>query len=228
MVYMTVENNKNEIKNKDNDIIVNNNDCYTFEAKFEDGSTFHKIVESIKDVSNECNFDFTKKGIIVQAMDASHLCLVLLCIHKDDIDEYQCNTHCQIGIQITSLIKLLKCMNKQENGSLHLRYHEQESEKELELFCHDKKDEKESKFRLKLLQIDAEKLDIPEQEYDADMEMNASTFQNLCKDLGTIGDTLEINITKKDSDEGKTHIEFKTNGEIGSGIRYRKDGKCQM
>jgi len=162
-------------------------------------------------------------------MDPSHLSLILLCIHKDDMDEYQCNMHCQIGIQISSLVKLLKCMTKQENGSLYLRYNESENEKELELYCRDKKDEKESNFRLKLFQIDAEKLDIPEQEYDAEMEMVATTFQNLCKDLGSIGDTLEINIVKKDNgndhsgnDEKKANIEFKVNGEIGSGAITEK------
>ena len=58
-----------------------------FEAKLQEGALLKKIVESIKDLVTEVNFDttatgewtpLTPTGISMQAMDASHVALVSL------------------------------------------------------------------------------------------------------------------------------------------------------
>ena len=48
--------------------------------------------------------------------------------------------------------------------------------------------DKISDFELKLMDIDSETLSIPETEYKGVVNMPASEFQRICRDLTTIGD----------------------------------------
>lgn len=66
-----------------------------------------------------------------------------------------------------------------------------------------------SEFELKLMDISSENLGIPETEYAASVRMSSSEFQRICKDLSSIGDTVEMSVTK----DG---IKFSTSGDIGS------------
>lgn len=49
--------------------------------------------------------------------------------------------------------------------------------------------EKVADFEMKLMDIDAEELGIPETEYEAMVTMPSSEFQRICRDLASIGDT---------------------------------------
>eukprot|EP00887_Chlorella_sp_A99_P007377 scaffold2.g7377.t1 len=69
--------------------------------------------------------------------------------------------------------------------------------------------ERVSEFELKLMDITSENLGIPDTEYSATVRMPASEFQRICKDLSSIGDTVEISVTK----EG---VRFATSGDIGA------------
>lgn len=53
------------------------------------------------------------------------------------------------------------------------------------------------------------RLGIPDTEYSATVKMPSSEFQRIAKDLGTIGDTVLMSVTK----DG---IKFSTSGDIGS------------
>lgn len=67
-----------------------------------------------------------------------------------------------------------------------------------------------SDFDLKLLDIDAEHLGIPDTEYKAVIQMPASEFQRICRDMTIIGDSIVISATK----EG---VKFSVSGDMGSG-----------
>ncbi|MBA0571998.1 hypothetical protein Golob_002364 [Gossypium lobatum] len=69
--------------------------------------------------------------------------------------------------------------------------------------------DKISDYEMKLMHITSENLEIPEAGYEAIVKMPASLFARICKDLGTIGDTVMISVTK----EG---IQFFTGGDIGT------------
>lgn len=59
------------------------------------------------------------------------------------------------------------------------------------------------------MDISSENLGIPETEYAASVRMPAPEFQRICRDLSTIGDTVEMSVTK----DG---IRFATAGDIGN------------
>ncbi len=60
------------------------------------------------------------------------------------------------------------------------------------------------------MDLDAEHLGIPEQEYACQVTMPSAEFQRICRDLSMLGDSLNIVATKQD-------ILFSAKGDMGSG-----------
>lgn len=76
-------------------------------------------------------------------------------------------------------------------------------------YCCAAEQERLSEFELKLMDIDSEHLGIPENEYEATVTLPSSEFQRICRDLSSIGEAVEISVTKD-------AVKFATNGDIGN------------
>merc|ERR1712084_86737 len=67
-----------------------------------------------------------------------------------------------------------------------------------------------SEFDLKLMQIESEHMEIPEQHYKVTAKMPSAEFQKICRDLKEFGETMQMKASK----EG---ITFSVAGDIGGG-----------
>ncbi|PSC68612.1 proliferating cell nuclear antigen [Micractinium conductrix] len=176
-----------------------------FEARLQQGALLKKVVEAIKDLIEDANFDCNNSGFSLQAMDSSHVSLVALSLRADGFEHYRCDRNVSMGMKLANLSKILKCagnddaitMKSEDNGDTITFMFESQNQERL------------SEFDLKLMDIDSEHLGIPEAEYDATVKLPSSEFQRIVKDLASIGDTVEISVTKD-------AVKFGTNGDIGS------------
>lgn len=62
-----------------------------FEARLVQGSLLKKVLESIKELVNDANFDCAANGFSLQAMDSSHVALVSLMLRSDGFEHYRCD-----------------------------------------------------------------------------------------------------------------------------------------
>lgn len=83
-----------------------------FEARLIQGSLLKKLVEALKELVQEVNFDVSAAGISLQAMDSSHVCLVSFCLRADGFDHFRCDRTLNMGIHIGNLSKVLKCAGR--------------------------------------------------------------------------------------------------------------------
>ena len=83
-----------------------------FEARLTQGSLLKKLVEALKELVSEVNFDVNQSGIHLQAMDSSHVCLVAFDLRSDGFDHFRCDRPLNMGVNITNLAKVLKCAGK--------------------------------------------------------------------------------------------------------------------
>merc|ERR1712013_674185 len=65
-------------------------------------------------------------------------------------------------------------------------------------------------FDLKLMQIESEHMEIPEQHYKVIARLPSSEFQKICRDLKEFGETMQVSASK----EG---IKFSVQGDVGGG-----------
>lgn len=169
------------------------------------GSLLKKVLEAIRELITEANFEVSPGAMNLQAMDSSHVSLVALTLRSDGFEHYRCDRSFSMGMNLNNMAKMLKCagnddiitMKADDSGDIVTFMFESPSQ------------DRVSEFELKLMDISSENLGIPETEYAATVRMPASEYQRIVKDLGSIGDTVEISVTK----DG---VKFATSGDIGS------------
>lgn len=177
-----------------------------FEAVMEQGELLKKVLEAVKELVTEANIECNDTGLHLQAMDSSHVSLVTLQLKGEGFENYRCERSIYLGINMTSMAKILKCAGNQDAITLRC---ENQGDTLTFLFANKEKD-KISEFQLKLMEIEAESLGIPEQEYKAVVTMPSAEFARICKDLGQLGDTVNISAAKE-------AVKFSASGDIGAG-----------
>ena len=64
-----------------------------FEARLVQGSVLKKILDAVKDLVTDANFDCSETGFSLQAMDSSHVALVALLLRADGFEHYRCDRY---------------------------------------------------------------------------------------------------------------------------------------
>lgn len=177
-----------------------------FEAKLGNAAVMKKIVDAIKDLLNEVQFDCTENAITLQAMDSSHVALVTLRLNSTGFETYRCDRSTNLGMNLTHFAKIVKCAGNDD--TLCLRF--QDDADTVTMLFENHSLDRQSEYELKLMDMDNEHLGIPEQDYNCVVTLPAGEFQRICRDLAQFGDSLSVAATKSD-------IMFSTKGEIGSG-----------
>ncbi|KAK3066535.1 DNA polymerase delta processivity factor, partial [Coniosporium uncinatum] len=72
------------------------------------------VVDAIKDLVQDCNFDCNDSGIALQAMDNSHVALVSMMLKSESFSPFRCDRNIALGINLTSLTKVLRCAQNED------------------------------------------------------------------------------------------------------------------
>jgi len=177
-----------------------------FEARLVQGSLLKKVLEALKDLVTEATWDCAAGGISLQAMDNSHVSLVALHMKSDGFDKYRCDRNISLGMNLTSMAKILKCAANDDIITVKA----QDDADVVTFVFESPNQEKESDYEMKLMNLDTEHLGIPDTDYNCVVKMPAGEFQRICRDLSQISDSVTICCTK----EG---IKFSAAGDLGSG-----------
>jgi proliferating cell nuclear antigen len=182
-------------------------------------SVLKRTIEAMKELCKEINFDCSDKGIEVQSMDSSHVALVSLILKEKAFQDYKCDRATTLGMNMDAVSKVMKMCNptdvlklKAETGADHATFQ-----------CENTAEDEVSEFDLKLMQIESEHMEIPEQQYQVVCQMPSAKFLKIVKDLKEFGETMQISASK----DG---IKFSVKGDIGDGstmIRQRDSDKLE-
>ncbi|KAH1239704.1 Proliferating cell nuclear antigen [Glycine max] len=175
------------------------------ELRLVQGSLLKKVLESVKELVNDANFDCSSTGFSLQAMDSSHVALVALLLRSEGFEHYRCDRNISMGMNLNNMAKMLKCAGNDDIITIKA----DDGSDTVTFMFESPTQDKISDFEMKLMDIDSEHLGIPEAEYHAIVKMPSSEFARICKDLSSIGDTVVISVTK----EG---VKFSTKGDIGT------------
>merc|ERR1719343_1194993 len=139
-------------------------------------------------------------------MDSSHVALVSLLLRESAFSDFKCDRPTSLGMNVDSLGKILKMCG--QNDSLKLRW---QNDADLVNFqCESGEDDRIADFELKLMQIESEHMEIPEQHYKVVAKLPSAEFQKICRDLKEFGDTMQVKA-------GKEGITFSVQGDVGAG-----------
>lgn len=149
--------------------------------------TYLEVVDAIKELVQDCNFDCNDTGIALQAMDNSHVALVSMMLKAEVFSPYRCDRNIALGINLTSLTKVLKCAQNEDIMTLKA----EDAPDSLNLVFESSDSDRLSEYDIKLMDIDQEHLGIPETEYAATVSMPSGEFQRICRDLMALSESGE-------------------------------------
>lgn len=164
---------------------------------------------------------------MLQAMDNSHVALVSVKFQAPAFKRYRCDRPIPLGVNLTSLTKVLRCAKDDdictlkaadEGDVLNLVYEAKSEWSVLSFFflfffgteVFEIGSDRIAEYDMKLMDIDADTLNIPETEYDARVTMQSSEFSRIVKDLSQLGEAVRIEVSK----EG---VRFASDGEAANG-----------
>lgn len=108
-------------------------------------------------------------------------------------------------MSLASLQKIVKCAGNNDMVTLRA----DESLDVLALLFEAKKHDRIGEYEMKLMDIDAEHLGIPDTVYDAEIDLSSAEFARIIRDLKELGESVKIEVSK----EG---VRFSADGDIGS------------
>jgi len=185
------------------------------EARLEQAGVLKKVVEAIKDLVQDCNFDCNDSGIALQAMDNSHVALVSMSLSHEGFSPYRCDRNIALGINLNSLTKVLRAAQNEDILTLKAA----DSPDSLNLVFENTERDRSSEYDIKLMDIDQEHLGIPDTDYSATVVLPSAEFQRICRDLSQLSESVTI-------EASKSSVKFSCSGDIGNGsvnLRQHQD-----
>ncbi|OQO00325.1 Proliferating cell nuclear antigen [Cryoendolithus antarcticus] len=182
------------------------NTANMLEARLEQAAMLKRVVDAIKDLVQDCNFDCNDSGIALQAMDNSHVALVSMMLKSESFSPFRCDRNIALGINLTSLTKVLRAAQ----GDDILTLKAEDAPDVVNLTFESPESDRLSEYDIKLMDIDQEHLGIPDTEYAATITLPSSEFSRITRDLSALSESVAIECTK----EG---VKFTCTGDIGNG-----------
>jgi len=155
------------------------------EARLEQATVLKKVVDAIKDLVQDCNFDCNDSGIALQAMDNSHVALVAMHLKTEGFNMFRCDRNIALGINLGSLQKVLRAAQNEDILTLKA----EDAPDVLSLVFENTENDRISEYDIKLMDIDQEHLGIPDTEYGATVTLPSAEFQRICRDLIQISES---------------------------------------
>lgn len=187
------------------------------EAILESGQLLKALVDAIVQLVEEANLVCNPDGITLHAMDPAHVSLVSLRLAADGFARYRCDGHMTLGVSMKTLQKLLKLCGKEDSVAMTAA----SSDKDTLFFKFETKDQSRTNdVAMRLLVIDADALDIPDQEYKCVVSMPSAEFARVIRDMGVVGESVCISVSK----DG---LEFSAEGDDGTStkVKLRNSGE---
>jgi len=135
-----------------------------------------------------------KDGMRIMAVDPSKTVLINMKLKASQFSKFIClRNKISIGINLVMFYKLIKTLGKNDIITLYI---EQDDKNKLMININNADENKNSTLELKLLDLDEEKLSIPDITFDAVITMQSSEFHKLCREMSQLSEHLEITCIK--------------------------------
>lgn len=177
---------------------------YTLEVRTVQCKIINRLFDTLKEILTEVNLVFDPKGMKIMTIDGTKVALVHARLHSDRFEHYYCAYESiECGIEVSSFHKHIKEVDNKETLTFYIL---KESQNKLNIRRTNTEKCMVDTTSMNLLDIDAQKLTIPDKVFDFAINMPSSDFQSICKNMSNAGKTMEIIANNK-------QLKFKCEGD---------------
>ncbi len=145
------------------------------------------VFEVLKDIINDVNVYFTARGVHILTLDTARVTLVHMTLGAENFEEYSCPQDIAAGLNMGNVYKLLKSVTGQDVLTLRV-----EGRDVLEMMIENPVKKSSTNFKLKLLDINEDILDLPDIQMNVITTLPAVDFQRITRDMGNLANEMTI------------------------------------
>ena len=145
------------------------------------------IFEVLKDIINDVNVIFDSEGVKILTLDTARVTLVHMTLGAENFEEYSCPRPISAGLNMGNTFKLLKSVSTADTLEMNITGTEV-----LECVIENVAKKSKTSFKLKLLDINEDILDVPDISMDIITTMPSLDFQRIARDMGNLARDMDI------------------------------------
>jgi proliferating cell nuclear antigen len=168
-----------------------------FEIRTVQAGAFRTLVEALKEILTEANLEFDSEGIKVMSVDETHTVLVYLRLHAERFENYFCSAKYVLGVNMIYLFRLIKTMGNNDSLTLYLPA---ANPNKLGIRMENAEKSTVTNYQLKLFDTNVDEIKIPSLNFTNIIHMPSVDLQKICRDMNTLGEKLDVEITSSGSD----------------------------
>lgn len=150
-------------------------------------SALKSVLETLKDIINDVNVYFKKDGIHILTLDTARVTLVHMVLNADNFEKYECEDDIIAGLNMANVYKLLKSITSQDTLSISITGRDY-----MDMIIENNEKKSCTNFRLKLLDINEDILELPQIEMNVITTMPSVDFQRITRDMGNLSSEITI------------------------------------
>ncbi len=144
---------------------------------------FRQFIDSTKELITSANLFLTAEGIDIKTLDDAAIALCNIHFDISDFKSLECTKDFVIGLSLVQLLIVLKLSDEQ----IVIEYSETDCDKLLITSGSGSNTDAISEYEIKLMDIDVEKLDIPNFDYPCIYEYDSVMFNKTISNYNSIG-----------------------------------------
>ena len=146
-------------------------------------------IEALKEVLTEANIEASENGLKLITMDLTKTILVHLVLDADNFEHYHCSNKMILGVSLLNLYKLIKTVTNNDTINLFV---DDSNPNILGIQFINTEKQRETTYKLKLMDLNEKKIDVPPAEFKTTITLPSDDFQKYCRDMSSLSDTVEI------------------------------------
>jgi proliferating cell nuclear antigen PCNA len=159
---------------------------------------FVSLFQLLKSASSYVTIIFLEDHAYIHGMDSSHVCLFDAKIYNNWFDKYEVSDNDLKNVCINSQILHSILSMMQEHDSLLLHYEGETDSLEIDLT--NTKGEFNKYFKIPLIDMESELLEIPSVDYDVEFSIRSKKMNEIISQLTTFGDVINIKCSEEKID----------------------------
>ena len=162
---------------------------FLLEIKTVQVSAFRTLIEALKEILTDANFEFENTGMKLIAMDTSHTVLVHLKLLSEKFEYYYCPKRVVIGINMLNYFKLIKTMSNSDTLTLYVT---KDNPNSLGIKIENNEKNQVTIYELNLMDLHLETIEIPPAAFDSVITLPSVEFQKITREMHNLSDKIEI------------------------------------
>ena len=156
---------------------------------------FITIFQNIKLFCDVFDIEINEEKFYIQGMDASHISIFEINLNCEWFDNYYIEKSIILGLNSNIFSKILSTWTPNHNIKLSMN-NDDKLDISFEKVTGDS--EYNKYFEIPLIDLDTERLNIPDKQYTLDLEFDSKKFKKIVDELSIIGEHVNLNANEKE------------------------------